>query len=44
MTEGLLMEHYKIQEGVDVYFVAFTIVEWLPVFIDEPACKIILDG
>ncbi|OGN74225.1 MAG: hypothetical protein A2X25_14645 [Chloroflexi bacterium GWB2_49_20] len=44
MTEGLLMEHYKIQEGVGVYFVTFTVVEWLPIFIDEPACKIITES
>jgi len=38
------MERYQIVEGVGIYFVTFTIVEWLPVFIDEPACKIITDS
>lgn len=38
------MEHYKIFEGVGVYFVTFTVVEWLPVFIEEPTFKIITDS
>jgi len=29
---------------VGVYFVGFTVVEWLSVFIDENACKIITDN
>jgi putative transposase len=44
LTEGPLMEHYKIQEGIGIYFVTFTVVEWLPVFIEEPACKIITES
>jgi len=35
------MERYHIVSGVGVYYVTFTVVEWLPVFIDEHACKII---
>ena len=27
-----------------LYYVTFTVVEWLPVFIDETACKIITDS
>jgi putative transposase len=38
------MEHYRIVQGVGLYYVTFTVVEWLPVFIDEPACKIITDS
>jgi putative transposase len=38
------MERYKIHAGVGVYFVTFTVVEWLPVLIDEPPCKIITDS
>jgi len=38
------MEHYRILEGVGGYFVTFTIVEWLPVFIEETTCKIITDS
>ena len=51
MTEGLLdsaynvgMERYRIVEGVGVYYVTFSVVEWLPVFIDETTCKIIVDS
>jgi REP element-mobilizing transposase RayT len=38
------MERYRIVAGVGVYYVTFTVVEWLPVFIDEQACKIITDS
>ena len=38
------MEHYRILEGVYVYFVTFTIVEWLPVFIEEQPFKIITNS
>jgi putative transposase len=35
------MEHYRIVEGIGIYFVTFTVVEWMPVFIEEATCKII---
>ena len=35
------MERYRIIEGIGVYFVTFTVVGWLPVFIDEPSCQIV---
>src|SRR5215211_1689707 len=38
------MERYRIIPGVGLYYVTFTVVEWLPVFIDEHACKIITDS
>lgn len=38
------MERYRIVAGVGLYYVTFTIVEWLPVFIDEAACKIVTDS
>ena len=38
------MERYRIVEGVGLYYVTFSIVEWLPVFIDETACKIVTDS
>jgi len=38
------MERYRIDPAVGVYFVTFTVVEWLPVFIDEASCKIITDS
>jgi putative transposase len=38
------MEKYRIHSDVGVYFVTFTVVEWLPVFVDEASCKIITDS
>ena len=38
------MERYRIVEGVGLYYLTFTVVEWLPVFIDETACQIIVDS
>lgn len=38
------MERYRIVAGVGLYYVTFTVVEWLPVFIDETACKILTDS
>jgi hypothetical protein len=35
------MQRYRVVEGVELYYVTFSIVEWLPIFIDETACKII---
>jgi putative transposase len=35
------MERYRIVSGVGLYYVTFTVVEWLPVFIDERACTIV---
>jgi putative transposase len=41
---NLHMERYRIVAGVGLYYVTFTTVEWLPVFIDETVCKIITDS
>jgi putative transposase len=38
------MERYRIVEGIAVYFVTLTVVEWLPVFIDETTCKIVTES
>src|SRR5215207_9393012 len=38
------MERYRIVKDVGLYYVTFSVVEWLPVFIDESACKIITDS
>lgn len=38
------MERYRIVDGVGIYFVTFTIVEWMPVFIEEATCKIFTDS
>ncbi len=38
------MERYRITENASIYFVTFTIVDWLPVFIEEQTCKIVTDS
>ncbi len=38
------MESYRIVEGVGLYFVTFSIVEWLPVFVSELACKTVSES
>lgn len=38
------MERYRIVEGIGVYFVTFTVVDWLPVFVSEEPCKAITDS
>ncbi len=38
------MERYRIVADVGLYYVTFTVVEWLPVFIDEAACRIVTDS
>jgi hypothetical protein len=38
------VERYRIVSDVGVYYMTFSVVEWLPVFIDEAACKIVTDS
>ncbi|HHX08384.1 MAG TPA: transposase [Chloroflexi bacterium] len=38
------MDSYKFIDGVYVYFVTFTIVDWLPVFINPEATEIVYDS
>ncbi len=38
------MERYRIVKDVALYYITFTVVEWLPVFIDETACRIVTDS
>jgi REP element-mobilizing transposase RayT len=38
------MERYRIVEDVGLYFVTFSVVDWLPVFTHETACKVITDS
>ena len=38
------MERYRIVADVGLYYVTFTVVEWLPVFIEETACRIVTDS
>jgi REP element-mobilizing transposase RayT len=38
------MERYRIAEDAAVYFVTYSVVEWLPVFISEEPCRIVTDS
>jgi putative transposase len=38
------MERYRISPDAAVYYVTYSIVEWLPVFVSEAACRIITDS
>jgi REP element-mobilizing transposase RayT len=38
------METYQIQEGAVLYYLTFTVIEWLPVFVAEEPCKILTDS
>jgi putative transposase len=38
------MERYRIVKDVALYYITFTVVEWLPVFIDETVCKIVTNS
>jgi len=35
------MERYRLHSDGAVFFVTFAVVEWLPVFVSERACKIV---
>jgi putative transposase len=39
-----VMERYRIHPEAAVYFVTYSVVEWLAVFIREAACKIVTDS
>jgi REP element-mobilizing transposase RayT len=38
------MERYRIQSEAAVYFLTYSVVEWLPVFIREVTCKLLTDS
>ena len=38
------MERYQIRPDDAVYYVTFSVVQWLPVFVSEAACRIITDS
>ena len=38
------MDHFRLVDGVYVYFVTFTIIDWLPVFINPEPTQIIVDS
>ena len=35
------MERYRISEDGAVYFITTSVVDWLPVFVSEQACRIL---
>ena len=42
--EEHFMERYRFYSGGAVFFVTFSVVDWLPVFVAEPACRIICES
>lgn len=38
------MESYQIGEGAGLYYLTFTVVAWLPVFVAEEPCLLITDS
>ena len=38
------MERYRIHADAAVYFLTYSIVEWLPIFIHEATCRIVTDS
>jgi hypothetical protein len=39
-----LMEGYRIHEEAVVFYLTYSIVEWLPVFVSQSSCKIVTDN
>ena len=37
-------ERFRICDDAHVYFVTYTIVQWLPVFVSEEACRIVTNS
>lgn len=38
------MERYRINPDAAVYFVTYSVVEWLPVFVTESTCRIVAES
>ena len=38
------MEKYRIRPEASVYFLTYSIVEWLPIFVDDAACGIVTES
>ena len=38
------MERHRLTERGSLYFVTFSVVEWLPVFVSEDACRIVTES
>src|SRR5205807_8591726 len=38
------MERYRIHAEAAVYYLTYSVVEWLPVFVSQASCKIVTDS
>ena len=38
------MEAYRLFEDAGLFYLTFTVIDWLPVFINEQSCMIIADS
>jgi len=38
------MERYRISDEAKIYFITYSVVEWLPVFISAASCQIVTDS
>ncbi len=38
------MDRYRFVEGIGVYFVTFTVIDWLPVFIEKQPVNLLFDS
>jgi hypothetical protein len=38
------MERYRIRPDSAVYFLTYSVMEWLPIFVDEQTCGIVTDS
>jgi REP element-mobilizing transposase RayT len=38
------MERYRITSEASIYYVTYSIVDWLPVFVSESACRIVTES
>jgi hypothetical protein len=38
------MERYRIHAEAAVYYLTYSIVEWLPVFVSQASCEIVVDS
>jgi putative transposase len=38
------MEAYRINEGAALYYLTFSVIDWLPVFVCEEPCLIVTDS
>jgi putative transposase len=38
------MERYQITDDCGIYYVTMSVVDWLPVFVSEPACRIVVES